>query len=135
MRNYLLVSLEHPAITMLRVEIAGNVVKHKKFFNNYYFVAHHAQPVQIFFEPWGIKPIVRFNHHLVDYSLVNINQFDHMLEFTCNVNYQEEYFLKIIEHKKQYFALQNTDVNLVDNFIGVDVKYTDLVEEITQKLK
>ena len=135
MRNYLLVSVHHPSISMIRVEIDGKVVPCKKFFKNYYFKAHHAQNVKIFFEPWGISPIVRFNHHMVDYSLVHIDQYDHMLEFNCNVNYLEEYFLQIIEHKKNYFAVQNTDVTLIDNFIGVDVVYSDLVEEINKKLK
>lgn len=135
MRNYLVVSVQHPSISMLRIEIDGKVVSHKNFFGNYYFKAFHAQKVEIFFEPWGISPIIRFNHHMVDYSLVNINQYDHMLQFICNVNYHEEYFLQIINHKKEYFAVQETDTDLIDNFIGVDVQYEDLVREIDQKLK
>jgi len=129
------VSVYEPSISMLRVEINNQVVSTKKYKNNFYFKAQNQSNVKIFFEPWKIKPLIRFNHHLVDYSLVNISQYDHMLELNVNTNYLEQYFKKIVEHKKVYFLSQKMDINLVDNFIGVDVNYTDIVNDIKRKLK
>jgi len=132
MSKKLIVSIACDDISMLRVEVNGRITKTKKIKNNYYFKAPHLSNIEVFFEPWSIKPLVRFNHHLVNYGLAEINQFDHKISFQCNVNYLDLYFINQIKAKKEYLKpLSKTNI---DRFVGFGIDYSDIEEEIMRKL-
>lgn len=133
-RNYLIVSVEQPDISMIRIEIDGVVSKHKTIKGLHYFVANNNNRVEVFFEPWGIKPIVRFNHHLVNYALAGIDQYDHMISFVAKTDYLDDYFDKNIEFKEKFLLYDEKNFNLIkDQFVGVGVDYSAIEKEILEK--
>jgi len=133
-RNYLIISVEHPSISMLRVEINGVVAKHKTIKGLHYFVANNNSKVEVFFEPWGIKPIVRFNHHLVNYALAKIDQYDHVISFIADITYLDDYFKKNIEFKEKFLCYDEKNYNLIkDQFVGIGVDYSKQEQEILKK--
>jgi len=134
MSKYIIVSIEHPNITMLRVEVNSKVVKTKKFNNISYFRVYHNDSVEIFFEPWRICPRIRFGHHLVNYGVAKINQWDHKLDFIADVNWANKYFEQILIDKKAVIGESgNKDLNY-DAYLGVDSFHWDIVERIKNKL-
>lgn len=133
-RNYLIISVEHFDISMLRVEINGVVTKHKTIKGIHYFIANDNSKVDVFFEPWCIKPIVRFNHHLVNYALAGIDQYDHMISFIAKTNYLDNYFNKNIEFKEKFLLYDEKNYNLIkDQFVGIGVDYSAIEKEILEK--
>ena len=87
--------------------------------------------IKMFIRPWKIKPLVRFDGHLVNYGLAKITPWDHMLEFTLDERYAEKYFDSIIDAKRQY--LSKTGQNQPDNmdlFVGVNNLEPEMVEKI-----
>lgn len=135
MKNALTISVQHPDITMIRCEVNSEVIKHKLIKNNYYFFAPNNSQVNVYFEPWKIEPIVRFNHHMVNYALAEINQYDHMLEFTADIDYLKRYFANQIKYKKEFLNITNDNKSLLmDQFIGVEVDYSEIEQLIDKKL-
>jgi len=136
MKNALTISVQHPDITMIRCEVNSEVVKHKLIKGNYYFSAPDNSQVNVYFEPWQIEPIIRFDHHMVNYALAEINQYDHMLEFKVNTDYLEYYFSNQIEYKKKFLNITNDNKSLLmDQFVGVEVDYREIEQLIDKKLK
>jgi len=135
MKNHLTISVQHPDITMFRCEVNGKTVKHKLIKDNYYFSAPDDSQVNVYFEPWKIEPIVRFNHHMVNYALAEINQYNHMLEFSVDVNYLERYFANQIKYKKEFLNITDDNKSLLmDQFVGVEVDYSEIEQLIDNKL-
>ena len=135
MKNTLTISVQHPDITMFRCEVNSETVKHKLIKGNYYFLAPADSQVNVYFEPWKIEPVVRFNHHMVNYALAEIDQFDHMLEFRANINYLDRYFANQIEYKKKFLNITNDNKSLLmDQFVGVEVDYSEIEKLIDNKL-
>lgn len=134
MIKYITVSVEHPSITMLRIEVNGKIIKPKTFNNISYFRVLDKDCVEIFFEPWKICPLVRFGHHLVNYGVAKINQWDHKLDFVVDIDWASKYFEQILIDKKIVVGKSgNKDLNY-DAYIGVDSFHWDIVERIKNKL-
>lgn len=134
MSKYITVSVEHPDITMLRIEVNSIVVKPKNFNGIAYFRVQHDDSVEIFFEPWCICPRIRFGHHLVNYGVAGINQWDHKLDFIADIAWDQKYFEQILVDKKQVIGDSgNKDLNY-DAYLGVDSFHWDIVERIYKKL-
>ena len=92
--------------------------------------------LRIYIEPYRIKPLIRFDRHLVNYGLAKIKPWDHMLEFTVHENYLELYFKEIIEAKRQYLSAtgQNIPANM-ENYVGVNNENPELVSKIKDLIK
>ena len=92
--------------------------------------------LRIYIEPYRIKPLIRFDGHLVNYGLAKIKPWDHMLEFTVHENYLDLYFKEIIEAKRQYLSAtgQNIPSNM-ENYVGVNNENPELVSKIKDLIK
>jgi len=132
MNKYLTISIQHPDITMLRIEVDKQVIKPKHINNIYYFRVQDLNNVEVFFEPWCIQPLVRFGYHLVNYGMAGINQWNHKLDFVADLNWAEKYFEQIVYYKKQYIG--QTDQLNSDAYLGIDSFHWDIVEQIENKL-
>jgi hypothetical protein len=135
-KNYILVSVEHKSLTMLRVEINSNVVKTKIKNNIHYFKAYENDVVEIFFEPWKILPLIRFGNHLVNYGIAQINQWDHKLDFKVDLEWDDHYFNTIVANKKEYIQSKGHENTLLseDAYLGVNSYHGDMVKQIESKL-
>lgn len=133
-KKNMIVSVQHPALTMLRIEINTVVIQPKVRANTSYFLARHNDNIEIFFEPWGIEPLVRFGYHLVNYGIAGINQWDHKLDFVMDESWPDLYFDQIIQNKKEYIRSSgNLDLNY-DAYLGIDSFHWDIVEQIEKKI-
>jgi hypothetical protein len=125
-------SVLHPDLTMLRIEIDGQIVKHETVGNAHSINIDRDCNIEIFFEPWKIKPLIRLDRHLIDYWLANVTQFDHMIKFHWGKDFYKEYQQKIVNSKMQYLGLTNQDD--IDYYLGINNAYTDIVENIRKHL-
>jgi hypothetical protein len=130
MIRYITVSVEHPSITMLRIEVNGKVIKPKAFSNIIYFRVVNNDNVEIFFEPWKICPLIRFGHHLVNYGVAKINQWDHKLDFIADINWANKYFEQIVQNKREHLGSTGN----YDAYLGIDSFHWNIVKRIEDKL-
>lgn len=130
----MLLSVEHKQIEMIRFEIDHLEVDHT-FKNNRYQIELPEKTcnVNVYFEPWKIKPLIRIDNHLCNYGMANFSQFDHMIEIPWSPNFFEHYFQSIIQSKTKWFEKLG-EQNIIPK-IGIDVEYKDLVSKIQDNLK
>lgn len=134
MNKYNIISVYHPDLSMLRIEVNNKIVRPKVKRSGAYFRVRHLDTVEIFFEPWRINPIIRFNQYLVNYGLAKINQWDHKLDFVFNQDWADDYFEKIIHYKKIHIGDSgNLDLNN-DAYLGVDSFHWDIVNILEKKI-
>lgn len=119
---------------MIRFEI-DHVEVQCSFQNNRYQIELPEKRcnVNVYFEPWKIKPLIRIDNHLCDYGLASFSQFDHMIELQWAPNFFEHYFQAIIQSKTKWFEKLG-EQNIIPK-IGIDVEYKDLVSKIQNNLK
>jgi len=134
MNSYDIISVYHPKLSMVRVTINNKVIRPKHRPSGIYFRVAHMDKVEIFFEPWCIEPLIRFNQNLLNYGMANINQWDHKLDFVFHKDWADEYFDQIIQYKKLYIGGSGTQDLNSDAYIGVDSFHWDMVEEIEKKI-
>lgn len=134
MGKYITISIEHPDITMLRVEVNKKIIKTKHRLNANFFKAYHGDSVEIFFEPWKIQPLIRFNYALVNYGLAGINQWDHKVDFVVDLDFSDVYFKNIIDNKRRLIRETDKDILNIDAYIGIDSYHWDIIEEIEKKI-
>ena len=130
----MLLTVEHKHIEMIRFEIDHVEVQYS-FQNNRYQIELPEKRcnVNVYFEPWKIKPLIRIDNHLCDYGLASFSQFDHMIELQWAPNFFEHYFQAIIQSKTKWFEKLG-EQNIIPK-IGIDVEYKDLVSKIQNNLK
>jgi hypothetical protein len=99
-------------------------------------VKNNSCLIQIKINPWKIKPLVRFDGHLVNYGLAKITPWDHMLEFRLYEDHVERYFKSIIDAKEKYLSRtgQNIPTNM-DSYVGVNNSHNEIVSEIKALIK
>jgi len=125
-------SISHPELTMLRIEVNGQICPYTTVNSNHYLEIVNNCDIEIFFEPWKIKPLIRLDRHLLDYWLANVTQFDHMIKFQLTNEFYKQYQQKIFDSKIQYLGLTNKDE--IDYYLGVNNAHLDIVNEIKKFL-
>lgn len=91
--------------------------------------------IEVWFWPWQIKPILRINNHLVDYSLAKVKQFDHMLQWEISKDFFDQYHQRLIESRiKSQFGNNDFNQEIYDAVIGYGLDQKDLVQEIKSKI-
>ena len=130
------INVQHPNITMIRIEINGlTTLESDTAVHGVHDIACHGNNVEIFFEPWGISPIVRFDNHMVHYKAARIHKFDHMIKFTCNDDYLTPYFEQMIEFKMEHLQTVGPTADNIEALIGVNSDCSAIIAEIKQKIK
>ena len=130
----MLLTVEHKHTEMIRFEIDHLEVPHTLQNNRYQIeLPEKTWIVNVYFEPWKIKPLIRIDNHLCDYGLASFSQFDHMIEIQWSPNFFERYFQSIIQSKSKWFEKLG-EQNIIPK-IGMDVEYKDLVSKIQDNIK
>lgn len=92
--------------------------------------------VEVFFEPFKLKPIVRLNNFMLNYWLANIVLYDHKLQFEIGKNFYQDYREKDIQGRLGHVQVQGEIPDHVyDKYIGLKNLYPELVQEIRELLK
>lgn len=119
---------------MIRFEIDHIEVDHT-FKNNRYQIELPLKTcsVNVYFEPWKIKPLIRIDNHLCDYGLANFNQFDHMIELQWSPNFFDRYFKNLLQSKIDWF--EKLGAENIPSKIGINVNDPILVQKIKNNIK
>lgn len=92
--------------------------------------------IELWFWPWKIKPLLRLNGHLLDYSLANVAQYDHMLCFDIDRNYFERYGQALVNSRiESQFKGGPIDENIYDAVVGHGRRHLDLIEKIKRRIE
>jgi hypothetical protein len=91
--------------------------------------------VEVWIEPWKIKPIVRVDNIMVNYALASISQFDHKLDIVLSSTFFDKYLEKDTKYRIEgIFGDKEPDPIVYDSVIGVGNPHYDLVELIRKEL-
>jgi len=126
-------SVSHRDLTMVRFEINSVVVDYQTVDQEFVVNIENQSNVEIFFEPWGIKPLIRIDNHLINYGLADVKQFDHMVKLHWSLDFYQKYQQRDIESKMEYLGL--TKQEDIDYYLGINNSNTDIVEQIKDYLK
>ena len=89
--------------------------------------------VEVEFQPFKIKPIVRYNNFMLDYWLANIQLFDHKLEFTITDTFFQDYKNKNIQGRIDSLSDSQKGVDHYwDKYIGINNLHPSIVQQIKQ---
>lgn len=132
------IELEHADLERTRLFVNGeqllDVTVHK-IWNTTVDLRQPAQ-VELWFWPWKIKPLLRLNGHLLDYSLAGVSQFDHMLCFDINRNYFARYGQALVDSRvESQFKGGPIDENIYDAVVGHGMRHQDLIEKIKRRIE
>lgn len=125
-------SISHPKLTMIRFEINGQIVPHSQINQEFVVDVNQESNIEVFFEPWKTKPLVRINSHLIDYWLADIMQFDHMIQVRWDNNFYQRYQEKNIQCKMRSLGI--TKQEDIDYYLGINNSNFDIVEQIKKYL-
>lgn len=119
---------------MIRFEIDNLEVDHT-FKNNRYQIELPEKTcnINVYFEPWKIKPLIRIDNHLCNYGLANFSQFDHMVQINWSNDFFEKYFHALIQSKINWFEKLGEDN--IPSKVGIDVDNPVLIQNIKENLK
>jgi hypothetical protein len=126
------ISVAHPDLNMIRFEVDANVMPFIQNNEEFYIEVEDEANIQIFFEPWKIKPLLRVNDHLIDYWLADVLQFDHMIQFSWTKDFYSRYQAKNIQSKIDYLGI--TKQEDIDYYLGINNSHLDIVEQIKKYL-
>lgn len=133
----IVVELEHPLLNRARIDIDNQTLidtECNKLFN-YTFEITKSADVELWFWPWKIKPFLRLDGHMMDYSLLEVDQYDHQLQFTLHKNYLDRYSKNLIQSRiDSQFPDGNVVQKLYESVIGYNLDYSSLVQKIKNKI-
>ena len=92
--------------------------------------------ITVEFQPYGIRPMIRYNGFLLNYWLADIMLYDHLAEFTVTESFYIDYKNKDIQGRLAHLSAEEHMMdNLYDKYIGVNNLYPELVQEIKDLLR
>jgi hypothetical protein len=128
-----LLTVEHPNLTMIRFELNGSVIEHYQQQQEFCVDINCDGNIEIFFEPWKTKPLVRVNNHLLDYWCADMQLYDHMVGVKWDSEFYYRYQEKIVQGKIDYLNLKTQED--IDYYLGINNSNLDLVSQLKQYLK
>jgi hypothetical protein len=90
------------------------------------------QKICVFFEPWGIDPILRINGFLINKWLGNVEMQGHCLQFSINQDFFKYYREKDLQGRIDSLGSNNRNVT-IDRVIGRSSN-SDLVAVLKEKI-
>ena len=118
---------------MIRFELNGSVIEHYQQQQEFCVDINCDGNIEIFFEPWKTKPLVRVNNHLLDYWCADMQLYDHMVGVKWDSEFYYRYQEKIVQGKIDYLNLKTQED--IDYYLGINNSNLDLVSQLKQYLK
>lgn len=92
----------------------------------------HPQQICIYFEPWGIDPLLRINGFLINKWLGNVEMQNHCLQLSITQDFAKSYKEKDLQGRMDSVGASNRDVT-IDRVIG-RASNSDLVSALKEKI-
>lgn len=130
--------IQHESLQRVRLLLNGQQVCDMPIVSiwNHDINVHNQECVEIWFWPWHIKPLLRIDGHLLDYSLAKVDQYSHMLSFSITKNFFDLYFSDLIHSRiHTLFQDNNIDDELYDAMVGYGDRHTDLIDSIKNQIR
>lgn len=131
------IELSHPELTEYKHFANGVLISEGVCNKSVTFqVTPGSDKISLWFFPWKIKPLVRVNNILVNYSLADICIYDHMLEMIIKKDFFDQYHKKDVERRIiSVFGNGPVDPMLYDLLIGIGVSHKTLINKIRDILE
>jgi hypothetical protein len=117
---------------MVRFEVNGQETPYKQIVKEFVINLDYSADIEIFFEPWKIKPLLRVDDHLINYWLADVFQFDHMVRLHWNPEFYQQYQQRSIQSKMEYLGI--TKQEDIDYYLGINNSHFDIVDQIKRNL-
>ena len=135
MKFYL--GLEHPTLNRVRLLVNQQEISDYEVVSQWESTVDvtRTTSIEVWFWPWSVKPLLRVNGHLVDFSLAKVDQFDHMLKFNLTKDFFNLYGQELVNSRiESQFKNGVVDKDVYDSVVGFGQHHHDLVEKIKQRL-
>jgi hypothetical protein len=128
------IELEHKQLTSSRLTVNDTEDLVKQISDHQWSIdiSDQDSDVCVYFEPWGIDPLIRFNGFLINKWLGNIEKQDHCLKFSINDSFVQRYREKDLQGRLGSLGTAVNDVQ-IDRVIGRAGNH-DIVSMIKEKL-
>lgn len=121
----------HPKLTAYKLFVddvlvdEGDCIKNQQFKNI-------TGKISIWYEPWKIHPEIRIDDFLVNYSLAEIDVYDHKLDFKLDNNFVSKYRANDIASREKavFDGKGGVDKYIYDAVIGINSNHSDIVQSI-----
>lgn len=126
----MIISIAHPELQNYKI-ISGNQVCINQ---SAIIMPTDSIVINIYFEPFKIKPLLRIDNILVNYWLANVIQYDHMLEFSLSDDFWIKYYHKETESQIDFAKVNHAnDPMAMDKYVGISDS-SEIIARIRQKL-
>lgn len=130
--NRIQIELEHKQLTNSRLTTNEISVAETSLHNWIIENLEEFQNICVFFEPWGIDPILRINGFLINKWLGNVEMQSHCLQFSINQDFIKYYREKDLQGRIDSLGANNRNVT-IDRVIGRSSN-SDLVAVLKEKI-
>jgi len=130
--NRIQIELEHKQLTNSRLTTNDIAVTETSLHNWTIENSEELQKICVFFEPWGIDPILRINGFLINKWLGNVEMQSHCLQFSINQDFFKYYREKDLQGRIDSLGANNRNVT-IDRVIGRSSN-SDLVAVLKEKI-
>jgi len=126
------IELEHKQLVSSR--LTANTVDVFEISDHQWIIngSKQGQQVCIYFEPWGIDPILRVNGFLINKWLGNVEMQNHCLQFFIDQDFVKNYREKDLQGRIDSVGANNRDVT-IDRVVGRSSN-DDLVSVLKEKI-
>lgn len=130
--------IQHPSLIRARIDVDGKVSIDQDNLDGVFtfnLTVDAKTTIAIWFWPWGITPYLRINNHLINYGIMNINQYDHQLVFDIDNDWLDSYRDNLIQGRIDSL-FENTAFNqkLYESAIGYNIDHTEIISKIKKKI-
>jgi hypothetical protein len=130
--NKIQIELEHKQLTNSRLTTNEIDVAETSLHNWTIENSQEFQKICVFFEPWGIDPLLRINGFLINKWLGNVEMQSHCLQFSINQDFFKYYREKDLQGRIDSLGTNNRNVT-IDRVIGRSSN-SDLVAVLKEKI-
>lgn len=130
--NKIQLELGHKQLTNTRLTVDGIDVTEISSHNWLIENSEKFQKICVFFEPWGIDPILRINGFLINKWLGNVEMQNHCLQFLINQDFFKYYREKDLQGRIDSLGTNNRNVT-IDRIVGRSSN-SDLVAVLKEKI-
>jgi hypothetical protein len=130
--NKIQIELEHKQLVNSR--LTANEIDIAKTSSHNWVIknSEESQKICVFFEPWGIDPILRINGFLINKWLGNVEMQSHCLQFSITQDFFKYYREKDLQGRLDSLGTNNRDVT-IDRVVGRSSN-SDLVVVLKEKI-
>jgi hypothetical protein len=130
--NKIQIELEHKQLVNSRLTSNEIDIAETSLHNWMIESSEELQKICVFFEPWGIDPILRVNGFLINKWLGNVEMQSHCLQFSITQDFFKYYREKDLQGRLDSLGANNRNVT-IDRVVGRSSN-SDVVAVLKEKI-